>query len=129
MSLQRPKRLLVIDDEAHIRRVIELKFRGRGFEVASATDGAQGYDLLLSRRPDVVITDINMPHMDGQTFCRRIEPLKRERPFLTLVLTARLMPREQAWVDRLTDTHLMTKPFSPSKVLNLIESYFESLAA
>lgn len=119
------KKVLVIDDEAHIRRVIEVKLKNQGYQVITARNGQEGLDLIHSHQPDAVVTDINMPLLDGDKLCRMTDDLKKERPFLTLVITARISPEEQAWVNEMRDTQLMEKPFSPSKLVGCIDAYFE----
>lgn len=125
MVMNTDKIVLVVDDEPHIRRVIEVKLRNRGYRVITAKNGRQGLDLIHSQQPDAVVTDINMPLMDGETLCKLTNKLKKERPFLTVVVTARISPQEQAWVNEMTDTQLMPKPFSPSKLLQCVDAYFE----
>ena len=118
----RPK-ILIVDDEVSIRRVIELKLRNSGYDVITAKNGEEGLRMIYSEKPDAVITDINMPGMDGKSLCERTDPLKAERSFLTIVLTARISPDERRWLEPLKDTCFMEKPFSPSKLLCQIELY------
>jgi DNA-binding response OmpR family regulator len=115
-----------VDDEAHIRRVVELKLRNAGYEVLVASDGQEGLELLRARRPDAVICDIMMPRLDGKSLCHLTDPLKAERRFLTVIVTCRISPDERKWVDSMTDTVLMEKPFSPSRLLECVERYFAS---
>jgi len=63
--LTTPKTVLVADDELHIRRVIELKLKINGYHVITAPDGTAALKLVYDSRPDVVITDINMPAWMG----------------------------------------------------------------
>ena len=118
------KKVLIIDDEPHIRRVIELKLRQRGYEVLQATDGEQGLDLIHTQRPDAVITDIMMPKLDGKALCEQTNGLKKKRPFLTLIITCRISFDERSWVRNMQDTLFMEKPFSPSRLLECIDRYF-----
>jgi DNA-binding response OmpR family regulator len=118
------RKVLVIDDDAHIRRVIELKLRKRGYEVITAMNGQEGFDFIKSQLPDVVITDIMMPKLDGETLCRQTDHFKRKHPFLTIVMTSRISPDDHRWVEEMHDTQLMEKPFSPSKMLACIDQYF-----
>ncbi len=120
------KKALVIDDEGPIRRVIEMKLKNRGFQVVTACNGQEGLSLIETQRPDVVITDIMMPILDGKTLCEQTNGLKIDRPFLTIVITCRISPEERHWVDKMQDTVLMEKPFSPSKLLERVEQYFGS---
>jgi OmpR family response regulator RpaB len=120
------RKILVIDDEAHIRRIIELKLKSRGYQVITAANGADGLDLIKTEHPQAVVSDINMPRLDGKTLCQMTDPLKKERPFLTTIITARISPDEEAWVNQMHCTQFMEKPFSPSKLLERIDQYFES---
>jgi CheY-like chemotaxis protein len=122
--LENNKKILVVDDEGPIRRVIVLKLKNRGYEVLSAANGEEGLRLIETERPDAVITDIMMPRMDGQELCQRTNKLKEEHPFLTIVMTCRISPEEQEWVNRLQETILIKKPFSANHLLKEIENYF-----
>ena len=124
--MENNKSVLVIDDEAHIRRVIELKFRNQGYRVSTAMDGEEGLELIKAQEPDVVITDIMMPKLDGKSLCERINDLKKERPFLTIVMTCRISPTEQDWVDQMQDTVFVEKPFSLLTMLKCVDQYFSN---
>ena len=117
------KTALIVDDEAHIRRVLEVKLKKQGMKVILAKNGQEAWNLIQENRPDVVITDINMPIMDGKTLCMRSNPLKKDQSFLTIVVTARIDPQDSIWVNKLQDTLLLEKPFSPMEILQKIKSY------
>jgi OmpR family response regulator RpaB len=123
--LDNNKLVLIIDDEAHIRRVIELKFKNQGYRVRTATNGEEGLELIKAHEPDVVITDIMMPKLDGKTLCERVHELKKERPFLTIVMTCRISPSEQEWINQMEDTVFVEKPFSLSTMLKCVDQYFD----
>ncbi len=122
--MENNKRVLVIDDEVHIRRVIELKFKNQGYQVTTANNGEEGLELIKAQKPDVVITDIMMPKLDGQTLCERANEFKKEWSFLTIVMTCRISPTEQEWIGKLKDTVFIEKPFSLSAILKCIDQYF-----
>jgi CheY-like chemotaxis protein len=122
--LENNKLVLIIDDEAHIRRVIELKFKNQGYRVRTATNGEEGLELIKAHAPDVVITDIMMPKLDGKTLCERVNEHKKERPFLTIVMTCRISPTEQDWITQMQDTVFVEKPFSLSTMLKCVDQYF-----
>ncbi|MDX2447505.1 MAG: response regulator [Desulfobacterales bacterium] len=117
------KSVLIVDDDVHIRRVLEVKLKKYGFQILMAANGQAALDLIIEKKPDVVISDINMPIMDGKTLCKKCDPLKKERTFLTIIITARIDPHEKNWIEKRQDTVLMEKPFSPMEVLNVIQSY------
>lgn len=118
------KTILVVDDEVHIRRVLELRFSRAGYDVILAANGQEAIDMIRERHPDAVVTDITMPRMDGRALCEESNALKAEHPFLTLVVTGRISPDEEAWVEQLQDTRLIEKPFSTTKLLEIINGYF-----
>ncbi|WP_300462032.1 response regulator [Desulfobacula sp.] len=118
--------ILIVDDEVHIRRILELKFKNAGFRVLAAKNGQEGLDLVHKESPDAVISDINMPKLDGKTFCLMTDPLKQQRPFLTIMVTARIHPEDQVWTEQLCDTVLIQKPFSPARILETVYDYFSA---
>ena len=72
----------------------------------------------------MVITDIMMPKLDGKTLCERVNELKKDRPFLTIVMTCRISPTEQDWIDQMQDTVFVEKPFSLATMLKCVDQYF-----
>ncbi|MBW1863099.1 MAG: response regulator [Deltaproteobacteria bacterium] len=122
--MQNNKKILVIDDEAHIRRVIALKLKKRGYRVVMAANGEEGLNIIKSQRPNVVVSDIMMPKLDGKSLCEQTNGLKEEWPFLTIIMTCRIFPNEQKWINEMQDTLFMEKPFSPSRLVEHIDQYF-----
>ena len=121
--MENNKKVLVIDDEAHIRRVLEVKLKNRGYQVLMAKNGQEGIDIIKEHQPDIVITDINMPIVDGKTLCEKTNGLKKDRTFLTIIITARINPEERDWISKMQDTRFFEKPFSPAKIVDAIEQY------
>jgi len=121
--LEANKKILIVDDEAPIRRVLEFKLKNKGYQVLIAKNGAQGLELIKTHQPDAVITDIMMPEMDGKQLCEQSNRLKKERPFLTIVVTCRIAQDEQQWIDQMQDTLFMEKPFSPARLVECIDQY------
>jgi len=122
--LQNTKKVLVIDDEAYIRRVIAVKLKKRGYQVMEAVNGEEGLKMIKTEEPNVVITDLNMPKLDGKSLCEQTDDLKKERPFLTIIITCRISPDEEYWVETMRETLFMEKPFSPAKLTECIDQYF-----
>ena len=119
------KKIAIIDDAAQIRRMLEFKFKKHGYEVILARNGEEGLDLINNQQPDVVITDLLMPKLDGKSLCEQTNDLKKERPFLTIVVTARISPDEKDWINKMHETEFMVKPFIPAEMLGLVEQYFD----
>lgn len=122
--MENNKKILIIDDEAHIRQVIAIKLKNRGYQVMMAVNGQEGLNMIKRERPDVVISDIMMPKMDGKTLCEKSNDLKAETPFLTIIMTCRISPDEHKWIGRMQNTLFMEKPFSPSMLSEKIDQHF-----
>jgi two-component system, chemotaxis family, chemotaxis protein CheY len=92
--------------------------------VICAGDGEAALELIRSRQPDAVIADITMPKLDGRALCEMTDEIKKDRPFLTVIVTGRISPDEREWIQRMRDTLFMEKPFSPMRLLEAVDNYF-----
>jgi DNA-binding response OmpR family regulator len=81
-----PAKILVVDDEAPVRDVLRDVLTAAGYNVITATDGREALPLTLSEKPDLIITDIRMPKLDGLTLCKalRVNPETKSVPILIL---------------------------------------------
>ena len=68
------KRILLCDDELHILRAAEFKFKRAGYDVVCASDGQEGWEQIQQCRPDIVVTDCQMPRLSGLGLAERIQP-------------------------------------------------------
>ncbi len=114
-------RILVADDETHIVQVLSLKFRNAGFEVFEAHDGEEALELARRVRPDVVVTDYQMPFMNGGELAEALlkEPGLCEVP--VMILTARGWGIDEVIASMPNVRHVQSKPFSPRAVLTMVE--------
>jgi DNA-binding response OmpR family regulator len=104
-------RVLVVEDDAALRKVLEIRLGLEGFDVATARDGQAGLESLDEARPDVVICDLMMPRLDGFGFCRVARQRDDSRDLPIIVLTARQKDGEIERLLELGDIIFMTKPF------------------
>jgi CheY-like chemotaxis protein len=125
--LKKLKKILIIDDEAYIRRVLEIKLKNRGYKVFTAINGAEGLEKFNLYHPDVVITDVKMPEMDGQDLCEKIKNSNSDQPYLIIVITCSISDDNMRWINNMNEMLLLEKPFSPSRVLEAIENYVETV--
>jgi two-component system chemotaxis response regulator CheY len=117
-----PKTILVVDDEAHIVRVVAFKLRAAGFAVIEAFDGEEAWSCLRDAEVDLVLTDQQMPVLDGIGLARRIAGDPRFKGVPVLMLTARgfrLDPEEFAGSGIV---EMLDKPFSPRVLLERIHA-------
>lgn len=117
--------ILIVDDEPYTRRVLKLKFENAGYKVVTALNGLDGLDKFRTESPEVVITDIKMPVMDGHEMCCSLREAGYGRQFLTIVMTSSVDKAEMVWVDKLENIIIIEKPLSPNKLLSKVEEYFK----
>jgi len=114
------KKILVVDDEAHILHVVSMKLRNAGFEVITAVDGEEALELCASERPDLLITDFQMPFLSGLELCRRLRACEPTRDIPAIMLTARGFDLEPHDMADAGIAAVLAKPFSPREVLQRV---------
>jgi CheY-like chemotaxis protein len=107
---------LVCDDHSHVRRVLQMKLEASGFEVRLACNGREALDAVREFAPQALITDINMPEMDGRALCLALRDGGWLPPLRVLVVTSRSDRESREWVERLPGVTLLEKPLSPKQV-------------
>jgi DNA-binding response OmpR family regulator len=115
------KRVLVVEDEADIRRLISIKLKGAGYEVTTANDGEEGLAAAVRDKPDLLVSDVMMPKKDGYTMVREVrEALGSEAP-VVIMLTARGQDSDIATgLDSGADDYIV-KPFAPRELIARIQ--------
>lgn len=113
-------RIVIAEDDPFIIRVIALWLRKQGHDVQEARHGAAALEKLRAAQADVLITDVNMPVMDGLQLLEQV----MDAPFAprgVIVMTNRWDHREIGERLQSLSVHVVTKPFSPSKLASLVE--------
>ena len=104
-----------------MREMLKATLLGAGFEVVQAEDGVHGLEVLeATSMPDVILTDINMPRMDGFGFIEGVRRDQRYRSVPILVLTTEGEPEKKDRARRAGATGWIVKPFDPEKLINAI---------
>lgn len=117
-TASRPHRILVVEDDAAISRVLRLELEHEGYTVEVASDGLSGLERAL-KEPDLVILDLMLPRMDGMEVCRRVRAKSRV-PIIMLTAKDRVPERVEG-LDTGADDYL-TKPFSTEELLARIRA-------
>lgn len=114
------KKIVAIDDSKTIRDMVSFTLRSVGHEVREAEDGQAGLAVLGSARVDLVITDLNMPKMDGIAVIKalRSHPVHRATPIL--ILTTESDAQKKAEGKAAGATGWLIKPFAPERLLDLV---------
>ena len=115
------RKVLVADDEIHIVQVLAIKLRNNGFEVVTADNGSNAFDLLSVEKPDIVVTDYQMPVMTGLELIEKMRTCPEFAGIPVIMLTARDFAIEPGAIERLNISACLSKPFSPREVLENIE--------
>jgi two-component system chemotaxis response regulator CheY len=111
------KRILTIDDSKTIRDMLMLTLSDAGFDVVQAVDGQDGLDVLGDDRVDVIITDINMPRMDGYEVIRQLRKNSVHKSTPILVLTTECDVEKRNLARDVGATGWMVKPFDPERLI------------
>ena len=116
------KRILVCDDEPHILYAVTFKLSAAGYEVIQAVDGREAMRLIELRKPDLVVTDLQMPEANGFEVCRflRSRPETANVPVILLTARALELPEEQISASYGVEAVFM-KPFSPRALLEAVQ--------
>lgn len=120
------RRILVVDDEPHIRRVLSAVLGDRGFDITMANDGVEGLEELSSGAFDLVILDLMMPGASGLEILSRIRSGDERSDTPVIILTAKGQDtdRDAAMAGGADD--FLTKPFSPKKLIARIEEILDA---
>jgi two-component system alkaline phosphatase synthesis response regulator PhoP len=111
------KHVLVVDDEVHIRRLIEVNLQRVGYRVGTAGDGVEALEKIRTERPDLVVLDVMMPRMDGFELLRRLQSDADLAAVPVLMLTAKAQDADifRGWSGGAQG--YLTKPFNPMDLL------------
>ena len=114
------KTALIVDDSISMRQMVAFTMKEAGFEVVEGSDGQDACQRLRGQRVDLVITDLNMPVMDGITLIRRLRsnPLYRFTPILMLTTESQDSKKQEGRIAGATGW--IIKPFNPQQLLAVV---------
>ncbi len=115
------KLILTVDDSASIRQMVAFTLKSAGYEVIDAVDGEDGLDKAKGRTADLVLTDQNMPRMDGLTLIKALRELNQYRVTPILMLTTESSDAMKAAGRAAGATGWLVKPFDPQKLLEVVK--------
>lgn len=120
------KKILIVDDEPHMLRVLQFTLQRAGYNVQTESDGKAGLEHVLAAPPDVLISDIRMPRMDGKEMVQSIHQAMPDRRFLILVMSSLTAREERDWVRAIDHVEFLEKPVSPRQLIVRLAKHFES---
>lgn len=122
------RKILIVDDEIHILRVVAIKLRNNGFDVITADNGQAGYDTAVSEMPDIIVSDYQMPRMSGVEMVEKLRENEQTAHIPVLMLTARGFAIEDSQKEQLRIAEFLSKPFSPKELLRTVEDVLHECA-
>ncbi|MBG9389487.1 hybrid sensor histidine kinase/response regulator [Caenimonas aquaedulcis] len=115
--------ILVVDDSITVRRVTQRLLAREGYRVAMAADGLQALERLAEEKPTVVLSDIEMPRMDGFDLARNIRADERLKDLPIIMITSRIAEKHREHARELGVDHYLGKPYSEEELLSLVKHY------
>lgn len=114
------KRILAVDDSATVRKALGMTLRGAGYDVVEAENGEDALRLFESQRIDLLVTDLNMPRLNGLGLIEKVRQLPGLRflPIIMLTTESRQAMKEQG--KSAGASGWLTKPFKPEQVLGVV---------
>jgi two-component system, OmpR family, alkaline phosphatase synthesis response regulator PhoP len=124
--MARQKKILVVDDERHIVRLIQVNLERAGYQVVTAFDGKEALRKVETDKPDIVVMDVMMPHMDGFEALKHLQANPATRNIPVIMLTAKAQDADvfRGWSAGVSA--YLTKPFNPLELLTFVKRIFSS---
>ena len=120
-----PKKILAVDDERHIVRLVQVNLERAGYVVVTAADGREALEKVEAEKPDLVILDVMMPYMDGFEVLQLLRKNQSTRDLPVIMLTAKAQDADvfRGWQSGV-DCYL-TKPFNPMELISFVRRILE----
>lgn len=130
MDPNRPRpRILVVDDEPDLVRILEFGLKAAGYAVETAPDGQEGLKKARESKPDVILLDLMLPKLDGYKVCRLLKFDERYKHIPIVILSARTQEGDQTLAHEMGANRFLTKPYEFSEILEHIQALLKESAA
>lgn len=118
------KKILIVEDEPELRSLIKLELETSGYTVVCAEDGEAGLRMASEERPDLVISDVLMPKIDGNQMLQELRALDFGKNIPVIILTARRKMKE--YFEIMDVSAFLEKPFEAEELLDCVEKVFRN---
>ena len=115
------KTIMAVDDSASLRQMVSVVLRGGGYEVIEAVDGMDGLSKIKGREVHMVLSDINMPNLDGIELTRRLRAMPEYKFVPIVLLTTESHPEKKLEGKAAGATAWIVKPFNPDQLLAVVK--------
>ncbi|HEV2471281.1 MAG TPA: response regulator [Chthonomonadales bacterium] len=126
MATSTGKKILAVDDERHIVRLVQVNLERAGYQVVTAFDGKEALEKVESEQPDMVVLDVMMPYMDGFEVLQQLRknPMTRDLPVIMLTAKAQDADVFRGW--QMNCDCYLTKPFNPMELISFVRRIFKA---
>jgi two-component system alkaline phosphatase synthesis response regulator PhoP len=115
-------KILVVDDEVYILHILDFILGAENYDVITASNGEQALQKVRDENPDLIVLDIMMPKLDGYETCRIIKNDPKTKSIPVILLTAKGREVDQKLGKEVGASDYITKPFSPSKLIERVQA-------
>lgn len=119
------KTILLVDDETMILRVMRTALEKAGYRVMTASDGVEALETIREHHPDILVTDIEMPRMNGQELCEEIRRSIPDREFPIFISTSLTAVEHREWSRQIPKLVFLEKPISIRKLRTAIDEFLQ----
>lgn len=116
-----PKTVITVDDSMSIRETVKMILASAGYHVLTAEDGVKGLQICQQQKADLILSDLNMPNMDGTTLIGKLRALPQYRFTPILMLTTESQEEKKIAGKKAGATGWIVKPFDPAKLLGVVQ--------
>lgn len=116
-----PKTIMIVDDSASLRQVVSIALRGAGYEAIEARDGQDALSKLNGQKVHLIVSDVNMPNMDGISFVKAVKALPAYRFTPIVMLTTESQAEKKAQAQAAGAKAWVLKPFNPQQLLSVVQ--------
>ena len=120
------KKILVVDDEPDIRKIVTFRLKKAGYEIATATNGQEALDSAQKEKPDLILLDLRLPIIDGYEVCRRLKTDQELKHIPVILLTASSAGKIAEKTKEFKADDYLIKPFDPEKLLAKVKKFLIS---
>ena len=117
------KKILIVEDEPDILKVVSSRLKKMGYEVLIAVDGKEGVDIAQKEKPDLILLDLRLPLMDGYEVCKRVKADKKLKHIPVILLSASQVARIKESMKECKADDYIIKPFEPKELLDKIKKF------
>jgi DNA-binding response OmpR family regulator len=115
------KRILIVDDEEEILKVMGYRLKAAGFEIITAKDGMEGYEKACKEKPDLIVLDLMLPKLDGYKVCRMLKFDEKYKSIPIILVTARVQDTDKKLGAEVGADAYFTKPYEMELLLEKIK--------